>query len=235
MNECIVSIHQPLYWPWLGFMDKLVSSDVHVVLDNVKFDRGEYQHRTKYRAWNRDTVKYLTIPYDKATRNNVISEVLLPSDTSWYRSHLGIIYDNYKGSPCFHEVFELVESVYSRMYRSLADLNIAILRFLISLLDIKVKLVEASEIGTERKKTELNLDYTVKTGGTMYLSGIGAKAYMDDELFKVAGVGLRYQEFEHPVYCQYPKGFVGGLFVLDMLFNLGVEGSKDRIHKLCVT
>jgi len=33
----IVSIHQPHYLPWLGYLDKVDSADVFVLLDTVQF------------------------------------------------------------------------------------------------------------------------------------------------------------------------------------------------------
>ena len=232
MNECVVSIHQPQYWPWLGLMDKIVKSDVHVALDDVQFHKRGFQHRTLYRVFKMRKSQHLTIPYEKSTRYNIICNVLLPADTSWYLNHLETIHNNYRKTPFFEVIFELVKPIYSKTYRSLADLNIAILRFLFSLLDIKTKLYVASDIGSDKKKDELMLDYTIKAGGTAYLSGRGAKKYMINFIFEERGIKLLYQEFTHPVYYQYCEGFVDGLFVLDMLFNIGVEETKRYIHTI---
>ena len=34
-----VSIHQPLYLPWLGFFKKMMNSDIFVIFDDVDFVR----------------------------------------------------------------------------------------------------------------------------------------------------------------------------------------------------
>jgi len=43
----IVSIHQPNYLPWLGYFDKIKSSDCFVIFDDVQFPRGKnhFGHR----------------------------------------------------------------------------------------------------------------------------------------------------------------------------------------------
>ena len=42
-----IAIHQPEYFPWLGFLDKSRQVDAFVLLDNVQFDRSSLQHRAK--------------------------------------------------------------------------------------------------------------------------------------------------------------------------------------------
>ena len=34
-----ISIHQPVYLPWLGFFGKIISSDIFVILDDVQYEK----------------------------------------------------------------------------------------------------------------------------------------------------------------------------------------------------
>ena len=36
----VVAMHQPHYFPWLGYLDKMVKTDEFVVLDEVQFTDG---------------------------------------------------------------------------------------------------------------------------------------------------------------------------------------------------
>ena len=45
-----VAIHQPNYFPYLGFFHKLVRCDVFVILDNVQFNRGGFVNRNRIKT-----------------------------------------------------------------------------------------------------------------------------------------------------------------------------------------
>jgi hypothetical protein len=50
----------------------------------------------------------------------------------------------------------------------------------------------------------------------------GSRRYLDQDAFAEAGVGVQWQELEHPVYPQCGGGpFQPGLTALDLLFNVG--------------
>lgn len=74
------------------------------------------------------------------------------------------------------------------------------------------------------------LDLTKKVGGTVYLSGRGAKVYMNDNIFKENHIELIYQDFQHPNYTQFNGEFVPRLFSLDLLYNEGIKASRAIIR-----
>ena len=45
----LVAIHQPTFVPWLGYLDRMLRSDLFVILDHVQFERRNYQNRTLIR------------------------------------------------------------------------------------------------------------------------------------------------------------------------------------------
>jgi len=227
----IVSIHQPQYWPWLGLIDKIMKSDIHVVLDDVKFNTDGFQHRTLYRVYNSDKSKYLTIPYDKKTKRDKISAVRIDVDDTWQREHLRLIKLSYKRTPFFEEIFPYIETIFVKKYSFLADLNLDILKLLLELFEIDVVMILSSELNSHEKKDALTLDLTKKAKGSVYLSGQGAKDYMNNSIFKKSGIGLMYQNFVHPTYQQSKGKIVPGLFSLDLLFNAGLNVSKILLRE----
>ena len=51
---------------------------------------------------------------------------------------------------------------------------------------------------------------------------------MKRDEFRSSGVDIAFQDFSHPVYRQLHRGeFIPGVSILDMLFNCGIEETKD--------
>ena len=67
-------------------------------------------------------------------------------------------------------------------------------------------------------------------GGDTYLSGLGAKSYMDDKLFERSEISLEYNYFCHPSYRQCgSKQQVNGLSIVDMIMNIGYNNTSDLL------
>ena len=70
----IIVIHQPDLIPWIGFFDRLIKSDIFVVLDNVQYIRRGWHHRDKIKTASGST--WLTVPVKKKGRyEQLINEV----------------------------------------------------------------------------------------------------------------------------------------------------------------
>jgi hypothetical protein len=103
---------------------------------------------------------------------------------------------------------------------------------LMGLLDIEIPQVLASTLNTTGKKNELLVDILQKVGATQYLSGVGARAYFEPELYERAGIEVVWQDFLHPAYPQLHGPFIPYLSSIDMLFNCGIEESR-KILRSC--
>ena len=99
----------------------------------------------------------------------------------------------------------------------LIDFNFDLLKFCAAQLGIKTKLMMSSDFGVKTKGTQRLIDLIRSVGGATYLTGTGSKAYLDDDLFLEHRIGLRWQEFRHPIYQQLNSGFVENLSALDYL------------------
>ena len=48
----IVGIHQPQYLPWLGIIDRIIKSDIFVMLDNVPYSKNYFYNRNRIKTAN---------------------------------------------------------------------------------------------------------------------------------------------------------------------------------------
>ncbi|GAI76687.1 unnamed protein product, partial [marine sediment metagenome] len=76
-----------------------------------------------------------------------------------------------------------LESFYNRRFEFLSGFTMTLINYLLNALGIKLKKIyTCSELNIESKKTDLLIDICRKTGGDTYLSGAGAKNYIDFNL-----------------------------------------------------
>jgi hypothetical protein len=228
-----VAIHQPTFFSWLGFYDKILRSDIFVILDSVQFPKtgGFWVNRTKILISGNE--HWLTIPVNRnyaGTRN--INEMEINNSSAWQEKTIKTIDINYRKAPHFDEVFPMVSSLLEDKTGSICEYVLNIIYRMCSLLGLdKSKMIRSSSLAYEGNATDMLISLTKLVGGNAYMCGGGAQNYQEDEKFEAAGLELIYQNFHHPVYPQFnSKEFVPGLSIIDSLMNLGIEGVKNLIY-----
>lgn len=218
----IVSIHQPHYHPWIGYFDKIAKSDVFVYLDNVQYKKREFQNRNKIRTldgWGWITVPVIT----KGRYYQKMSNVEVDNSIDWTKSHWEIINENYKSAKHFSEHEKFFKKIYSTVWGKLIDLNLKINEYLFKAFQINTRIYFESQLDISSTSTERIIQICKKLNADEYLTGQGAKDYLDESLFEKEGIKLSWQEFTHPVYEQAYKGFEPYMSIIDLLFNKGNE------------
>lgn len=224
----VVSIHQPGYFPWLGLLEKIACSDIFVVMDNVQYNRDAFQHRTLYST--AQGPKYLSLSVRKAgylADGLKIRDVEL-ADPRMPRKHFETLRQRYGRTRGWPRWREAIEGLLAEPTDSLLELNMRTIALTLEAFGIGTALRMASDLGCGGGKGELVLNLVKAAGGTTYLSGTGAQAYMDDTMFAEAGVDVVYQSFRHPLYTQSHGGdFVPGCFALEWVLEQEEEAAAE--------
>ncbi len=223
-----LSIHQPSYFPWLGLLHKIARSDVYMVMDEVQLSDSAYQNRNLFLTCD-GKVKYLTIPFDRKGYLDKPFRDLTIVDLTWPVRHRNFVISNYRKHPGFREVMPALEVFFDRKHSSLCDAVLESIRLSMEFFGIETEVILQSELQYDRslRKGELVISLIKAAGADTYLSGTGARDYLDEAKFS-GELQLEYDVFKHPAYPQ--RGtieFVPGLSCLDMLFNLGVAGARN--------
>jgi len=219
-----VCIHQPDFVPYLGFFHRLKIADVFIVLDDVQFLRRGWHHRDQIKT--RQGAQWLTLSVQKGNFDQRINEVKLCTDqSSWIDRHLNLLSTNYNRAPFFCDIFEDVKKIYATGYNGLVDLNWTFIKYALNLFNIDIEVVFSSKLAVSGARNERLINLVKSVGGDEYLSGIGARNYMDKQLFEEAHIAVEWQSFIHPVYPQLFGDFIENLSYLDILFNCGAEAS----------
>jgi hypothetical protein len=224
----ILTAHQPLYLPWLGFFHKVAASDLFCLWDDVQFSPNDYIHRNRIKGPN--GWLWLTVPiHAKGHREKTIREMEIDNSKNWRKVHWNSLRVSYeKKAPYFDSYRDFFEGVYGRTWERLADLDEHLLTYLFRELGIPVKIVKASDLNFEGRKADRVLDMCRKLSADLYIFGELGEGYADTGPFLAERVKVYFQKYRHPVYPQLYGDFVSHLSVLDLLFSYG-EKSADII------
>jgi hypothetical protein len=230
----IVAIHQPNFFPWLGYFNKMARADVFIVLDNVQFPKtgGTWINRVQLAVHG--GAAWITVPVKRAYHGTrLICEMEMNNGIPWRMKFLKTIQSNYGRAPFFSSVYPVIASLVDQASDSLSEFNISAIRVLVEKLGLETaKLVLGSSMAVNGSATQLLINMTRFAGGTAYLAGGGAGDYQDDGLFARQGVDLIYQNFKHPRYPQFnTSNFIPGLSILDALMNCGFAKTKLLITR----
>ncbi len=233
----IVTAHQPAYLPWLGYLEKIIQSDVYVYMDSVQFEERSFINRNRIKTARGP--QWLTIPVkSKGHREQTMMTLEIDNGTNWRKEHLKTIFYNYKKAPYFDERYPKLEQLYAQEYGLLVDLCWDHLQFWLQEIGVEKKIVKLSSLPTSNKKSGLILDICMQLQATSYISGALGKGYLEEEAFESADIKIIFQDFIPPVYKQLWGEFVPNLSIIDYWMNnqdfdlLVKEGNHGLINGL---
>ena len=213
-----IAIHQPQFLPWLGYLDKIDRADLFVLLDSVQFKKNEWQNRNRIRTAQGS--QWLTVPV-LHDFGQPIKDVRINQTTDWRAKHLRAVEMHYAQAAHREPVLAGLRALYQQSWDRLADLNVAVLRWLLGEFGITTPLRLSSDMQLPEEPTERLIGICRTVGATSYLAGAGARDYMDFKKFEAAGMAVEVQDFHHPVYRQCYEPFIPGMAAIDLLLTCG--------------
>ena len=217
----IASTCQPFFAPFPAFFFKFHLSDTVVILDDVQFPQGT-TWMTRNRFKNDQGTLWITIPvWRKGLGLQRIKEVKICPEGTWRRKRLTSLRTAYANAPYFKEHADWVSTIFSEKCEKLADVNVAMIRYLKKCLNIDTPLIMLSDLDIKAQGNELLIKICRKIGATVYLAQVSAQKYLDRDLFLKEGIQLRFFVPPSPVYPQLWGDFIHNLSTLDLVFNCG--------------
>ena len=225
-----VAIHQPHYFPWVGYFDKMAKADQFILMDAVQLEKRSQMVRNRVLAPDGEP-RYISISANQSGhREKEYREIPLSKDTDWRGKNLSILQAYYRKAPFYQEIMTLMEQYFANDFQTLCQCTISSIHLVKDLLQIPTRLVLQSQLSydKEQKKSDLILELCLAAGANIYVSGRGASTnYLNRENFSERGVNIIFQDFQHPVYHQCnSEEFIPGVSILDMLFICGIEESR---------
>jgi len=222
----ILSASQPYFAPFPGFFYKAHLSDVFVILDEVQFPRGT-TWITRNRFKNDQGALWMTVPVmKKGLGLQRINQVRIFAEGRWKAKHLESIKTAYGHSPYFKEHLAFLEKMFSEQYEKLIDLNISVIEYLCLQLGIDTEIELLSELGIGSTGTARLVEICKTLGADRFLAQAPALKFLDESLFRAAGISLKFFQPPSPVYPQLWGEFIPNLSAFDLLLNCGPKAHE---------
>lgn len=233
----MVAIHQPNFLPWLGYFHKMVHSDVFILFDDVQLPRGKSFGNRVLIKTNQGPA-WLTVPVKGKGDLPLFNEATINREAGFSKI-IRTIKVNYSKAAFFDQIFPGLEDILSKEHDLLFALNRELIRFVSGLMQLETKIMASSELDSGSRDDTLekiiNLLVSVNAGRYISGKGEGSKRYLDESLFRKKGIELMWQEFDHPQYPQLYGEFVPNLSVIDALFNIGPEETRNLLSKVRIS
>ncbi len=185
-----VAIIQSNYIPWKGYFDLINMVDELIIYDDVQFTKNDWRNRNKIITPH--GVQWITIP----VRHEKLHQTIKDTKTYchfWNKKHWKTIQQNYSKTPYFKTYRDIFEQLYLTSTSDyLSEINVAFIQAINSILGITTKLTWSSEYDYGSGKTARLVRLVQLAGGTEYISGPSAKAYLDEPLFLAEGIKVSY-------------------------------------------
>lgn len=195
----ICAIHQPNFFPWIPYFDKIKSSDIFIFLDNVSYPKSgnsmsSWCNRVKIKMHDNDI--WFSCPIIRESGEQLIKDVKINYD----RINLEKIYFTFKcaygRNKNFKGIMKIIEDIFHEQHIFIADFNIAFIKKICGFLEIKNIFHRQSELMKSAfASSEMLVNLCRQVGATHYLSGQGAKGYMQDTRFHEEGIQVIYQDY----------------------------------------
>ena len=173
-------MHQPNFCPYPGFFQKILSSDVFVVMDDVQM---EFDITNRNKVINRDgNWERIIVPIKKHQKFLPLLEVAIDNEKDWKTTIWNqiLVYNNHK----FFNVYgNFLDEIFHKNWDSLFELNFTIIKKIIQWLNCKVEIIRESELNIKNTSTHRLVDVCNTLGADTYLSGPGARNYIEENLF----------------------------------------------------
>ncbi|HIF9179492.1 TPA: WbqC family protein [Photobacterium damselae] len=223
-----LSIMQPYLFPYVGYYQLALNSDLFVFFDDVNFFKKGYINRNN--IMTKVGRQLFTLPVSKASQNRKINEHYYSSDTS---KILSSIRQSYSKAPYFNDVYPIIESVLNSEDRNVSNLNAMSILCVFQYLNIEFKSIFSSTLNYD-----ISLDGEGKIidicnvlNANEYINAIGGKDLYHKDAFIKQRINLGFISTREIKYKQFNNNsdFESNLSIIDILMN---ESKSEVIEKL---
>ncbi|MFA7318063.1 MAG: WbqC family protein [Sulfuricella sp.] len=186
----LVAGHQPNFFPWFGYFEKMLKSDIFVFSDDVQYPKQSFVNRVEIPV--NGIPNYLTLPVCKGDDKR-IADKRYAKDAAILERLIKTVRINLGGRPHGRDIELVLDRLVAAFWQheTVAELNIELILFIASSLGINTPTFRGTALGLDEFRCNQRLiERCRRLGSTDYLSGQGADGYQDEAMLKKAGIDL---------------------------------------------
>jgi hypothetical protein len=212
-----------MYFPWVGLLEQIRLADVFIHYDDVQFARGFY-NRVQVKTANGS--KWITVPLRDHHRGQNIDEVIIDDRIDWRSQHRDILRQAYLKAPYRDDMLALVDRVFSIPAETLSDISRESILALAQYFGIADETIfmNSSDMDISGASTQRLHDLSLAVSTDIYVTGHGARNYLDHDFFERSGIKVEYMKYRMEVYPQLHGSFTPYVTGLDLVANCGMCG-----------
>ncbi|MDZ7740637.1 MAG: WbqC family protein [Bacteroidota bacterium] len=185
------------YFPPASYMQALVHADKVMIECQETYPKQTYRNRCYIYSANGKLP--LIVPVIKPNGNQTkTKDILISYEEPWQKNHARALESAYNASPYFLFYRDDIEEILFSSHELLVEMNLDILRKILELLGIEKKICMSREFVKEPGSNDLRNGFSPKK--------------KEDTSFR-----------EYSQVFSTKHGFIPGLSILDLLFNLGPD------------
>ena len=186
------------YLPPVSYFSLINKSDEVLIEKEENYIKQTYRNRCYILSAN--GIQALSIPVQLGSfHKTALKDIRIDYSRRWQQVHLGAFNASYKSSPYFEYYFDEIAGIISANHEFLLDLNTELMNFLVKALKIKTNIAYTSHF-EPLNSNHSDFRYTLTP----------------KKEFK-----MEYREYWQ-VFAS-DKGFIPGLSIADLLFNVGPD------------
>lgn len=219
-----IVISQPMFSPWVGLFEQINLADVYVHLDDVQMPLGRsFINRVQIKTSQGQ--QWLTVPIQR-NGTQKINQILIDDVQNWRSRHLNSLTLNYNKTPFFNDMIDIIYDAYNENPKNLSELNIKIIESISDYYRLNTHFVYSSQLNISSGSSKRLMEIIKYFGGDTYITGHGAKNYLDHEMFEDSNVRVEYMNYQMEEYAQLHGAFNPFVSSLDLIANEGRKGGR---------
>lgn len=220
-----VVISQPMYFPWVGMLEQIQLADIFVFYNDVQFSRSFF-HRVQLKTAH--GTPWVTVPLRDYHQGQLISDVTIDDRQDWRRKHRAMLASAYRDAPYRDAMLDLVDHVFAMPLFTIAEVARASMIELANYFGLLLgrRFLDSRSLQVEGNSSRRLCGIATALGCNVYVTGHGARNYLDHDVFERSGIAVEYMRYECRQYPQLHGAFTPYVTALDLLANCGPQGAR---------